>query len=52
VGWAVGFHSRALTIYAVAVMIAFDLRVVFGEEPWLARRYGEEWMRPLTCSSE
>jgi hypothetical protein len=39
-------------IYAIAVMLAFHLRVVVGEEPWLARRYGEEWMRPLTCSSE
>jgi len=45
VGWAVGFHSRALTIYVVGVMIAFHLRVVFGEEPWLARRHGEEWAR-------
>ena len=45
VGWAVGFRSRALTIYAIAVMIAFHLRVVFGEEPWLARRYGEKWVR-------
>jgi protein-S-isoprenylcysteine O-methyltransferase Ste14 len=43
-GWAVGFRSRALTIYAVVVAIAFHLRVVFGEELWLARRYGEEWM--------
>jgi protein-S-isoprenylcysteine O-methyltransferase Ste14 len=45
VGWAVGFRSRGLTIYAVVVMIVFHLRVVFGEEPWLARRYGEEWVR-------
>jgi protein-S-isoprenylcysteine O-methyltransferase Ste14 len=45
VGWAVGFRSRALTIYAIAVMIAFHLRVVFGEEPGLARRYGEGWVR-------
>jgi protein-S-isoprenylcysteine O-methyltransferase Ste14 len=44
-GWAVGFHSRALMIYAIAVMLAFHLRVVVGEEPWLARRYGEEWVR-------
>jgi protein-S-isoprenylcysteine O-methyltransferase Ste14 len=45
IGWAVGFRSRALTIYAVVVMLAFHLRVVFGEEPWLARRHGEEWVR-------
>jgi protein-S-isoprenylcysteine O-methyltransferase Ste14 len=45
IAWAAGFRSRALTIYAVAVAIAFHLRVVFGEEPWLARRYGEQWNR-------
>jgi protein-S-isoprenylcysteine O-methyltransferase Ste14 len=42
-GWAVGFRSRPLAIYAFAVMIAFHLRVVFGEEPWLARTYRDGW---------
>src|SRR5437867_1776965 len=28
-GWTVGFGSRALAIYALAVMLAFHLRVVF-----------------------
>jgi len=27
------------------VMLAFHLRVVFGEEPWLARTHGEKWTR-------
>ena len=44
-GWAAGFHSRALAIYVAAVMVAFHLRVVFGEEPWLARTHGEAWHR-------
>jgi len=44
-GWAVGFRSRTLTVYAILVATGFHLRVVFGEEPWLARRYGEEWVR-------
>jgi len=44
-GWAIGFHSRALAIYAVAVAVAFHLRVVFGEEPWLARTHHEKWTR-------
>ena len=44
-GWAIGFHSRDLAIYAVAVGIAFHLRVVFGEEPWLARTHLEKWSR-------
>jgi hypothetical protein len=32
-GWALGFRSRSLAIYALGVMLAFHLRVVFGEEP-------------------
>jgi protein-S-isoprenylcysteine O-methyltransferase Ste14 len=45
VGWAAVFRSRSLLIYAAGVTIAFHLRVVFGEEPWLARTFGEEWNR-------
>lgn len=44
-GWAVAFWSRSLLIYCISVVIAFHLRVVFGEEPWLARTHGEEWER-------
>jgi len=43
VGWAVGYSSRALWIYTACVAVAFQLRVVFGEEPWLARTQGEQW---------
>lgn len=43
--WALGFRSRSLAIYALVMMLAFHLRVVFGEEPWLARTHGEEWIR-------
>jgi protein-S-isoprenylcysteine O-methyltransferase Ste14 len=42
-GWALGFRSGALAVYALLVMLAFHLRVVFGEEPWLAGRYGGQW---------
>jgi protein-S-isoprenylcysteine O-methyltransferase Ste14 len=42
-GWAVGFRSGTLAIYAIAVVFAFHLRVVFYEEPWLARAHGERW---------
>lgn len=42
-GWALGFWSPGLLIYAAAVMIAFHLRVVFHEEPWLARTFRTEW---------
>ena len=43
-GWAMGFRSRTLVLYAVAVMFAFHARVVLYEEPWLARTHGEKWM--------
>lgn len=42
-GWALTFSSRVLWLYAGAVAVAFHLRVIWGEEPWLARRHGEEW---------
>jgi len=44
-GWAVAFHSHPLGTYALAIAIVFHLRVVFGEEPWLARTHGEKWTR-------
>ena len=42
-GWAIGFHSRLLLGYMVVVMVAFHCRIVWGEEPWLARSHGEQW---------
>lgn len=42
-GWAIASGVTGLYFYALAVMTAFQLRVVFGEEPWLAGRFGEEW---------
>jgi protein-S-isoprenylcysteine O-methyltransferase Ste14/pimeloyl-ACP methyl ester carboxylesterase len=43
VGWAAGFQSWLLAVYALTVAVACYLRVVFGEEPWLARRHGAAW---------
>ena len=42
-GWATLFASRALWIYAACIGLAFHLRVVFGEEPWLSQTHGAEW---------
>jgi protein-S-isoprenylcysteine O-methyltransferase Ste14 len=44
-GWALTCHSRPLAIYAAGVITAFHLRIVLGEEPWLARTHGEAWTR-------
>ncbi|HYD40323.1 MAG TPA: methyltransferase [Anaeromyxobacter sp.] len=35
--------SPVLAGYAAALAIAFHLRVVLGEEPVMAQRFGEEW---------
>lgn len=42
-GWAAGFSSSGLAVYALAVAVAFHLRVLLHEEPWLAREHGEKW---------
>jgi protein-S-isoprenylcysteine O-methyltransferase Ste14 len=38
-----------MLIYALAVMLMFHLRVVFGEERWLARTHGADWQRYRAC---
>jgi protein-S-isoprenylcysteine O-methyltransferase Ste14 len=43
VGWALSLASLSLGVYAVLVALAFHLRVVLGEEPWLARTHGAQW---------
>jgi protein-S-isoprenylcysteine O-methyltransferase Ste14 len=45
IGWAWLFASAALAVYAAGVAVAFHLRVVWGEEPVLARRFGDDWDR-------
>ncbi len=42
-GWALGMRSWPLAVYAAVVMAGFHVRVVFGEEPWLARQWGAQW---------
>jgi len=42
-GWATAFAVPGLFLYALAIAVAFHLRVVFGEEPWLARTHGARW---------
>lgn len=42
-GWAVSFGLAGLYAYAIVVAVAFHLRVVLGEEPWLARTHGTDW---------
>lgn len=42
-GWAAAFGSWGLLAYAAVVAVIFHVRVVLGEEPWLARTFGREW---------
>ncbi len=42
-GWAAGFASLALWVYAIAIAVAFHLRVVMYEEPILAATQAATW---------
>lgn len=44
-GWAMAFGSVLLLAYAVVVLIAFQVRVITHEEPFLARTHRDEWKR-------
>lgn len=44
IGWAVVFGATRLWVYAGVIATAFQLRVVYGEEPWLAQRHGKAWV--------
>ena len=43
IGWALLFSSPLLSIYAAVVLIAFHIRIIAGEEPWLARTFAGDW---------
>jgi protein-S-isoprenylcysteine O-methyltransferase Ste14/pimeloyl-ACP methyl ester carboxylesterase len=42
-GWAIAFGSRSLVLYALIVMVAFHVRVLLNEEPYLARTHQRKW---------
>ncbi|WP_148717069.1 methyltransferase family protein [Chitinolyticbacter meiyuanensis] len=42
-GWSALSGVAALALYAAALAVSFQLRVVYGEEPWLARAHGQAW---------
>lgn len=43
IGWAITFWLRDLVIYAAAVALAFQLRVVLVEEPLAAQKFPDAW---------
>lgn len=43
-GWATAFASLPLAAYGCALAVAFELRIRWGEEPWLERRHGSAWL--------
>jgi len=45
IGWITAFPSKTIALYALAVVVAFHVRVVLFEEPWLARTHGAGWER-------
>ena len=47
-GWTLIAGSPVLGVYTVVVAIAFHLRVIFYEEPTLARKFGDDWQQYRT----
>ncbi|HEX9138273.1 MAG TPA: isoprenylcysteine carboxylmethyltransferase family protein [Steroidobacteraceae bacterium] len=45
IGWSIFFHSMLLAIYALCVVIGFVARVLFFEEPWANRNFGDQWQQ-------
>jgi protein-S-isoprenylcysteine O-methyltransferase Ste14 len=45
IGWAVTYWSRALAVYTVVMCVVFHIRTILGEEPRLAREFGDQWRR-------
>ena len=43
IGWTAVYRTRVLIIYTLVVALLFHLRVVLFEEPWLARRFPDQW---------
>lgn len=43
IGWSAVFTSPVLAFYALILAIAFHIRVVTNEEPWLESQFGSEW---------
>jgi protein-S-isoprenylcysteine O-methyltransferase Ste14 len=44
-GWSLLYRSWPLALYAAVVALAFHVRVVLYEEPWLERQFGVDWER-------
>lgn len=42
-GWALAYASTTLWIYAAIIAIAFHVRTIWFEEPWLAARYADSY---------
>ena len=50
--WGEGlwWRSGAVVVYGYCIAVAFHLRVLFFEEPWLARTFPAEWERYRTAA--
>lgn len=42
-GWAIYLLSPVVAIYALTLVLGFQIRVITNEEPWLASKFGAEW---------
>ncbi len=42
-GWGILFQSPALLVYTGILFLAFHIRILTNEEPWLAKTFGRDW---------
>jgi len=42
-GWSLLYASAWMAFYLAFLAVAFHLRVILHEEPWLHRQFGVEW---------
>lgn len=42
-GWCLYYQSPLLALYLILMAVAFHIRVVANEEPWLQAQFGNQW---------
>ncbi|MEI6135399.1 MAG: isoprenylcysteine carboxylmethyltransferase family protein [Desulfomonile sp.] len=44
-GWAIVAGSPLIGAYLIPLAVVLHLRIIFKEEPWMFRKFGQDWAR-------
>ncbi len=44
-GWAIVAGSPLIGAYLIPLAVVLHLRIIFKEEPWMSRQFGQDWAR-------